>query len=81
MAPPRRGPHHAPELPQAVRAAQPLPSERPAIEHPTEVHLHLHGVSAEEVAAILNRQVYPQAAPAKVTSPEDDQHRLPAESG
>jgi hypothetical protein len=38
-----------------VRAAQPLPGPRPAIERPQEVHLHLHGVSAEDVAAIVER--------------------------
>jgi hypothetical protein len=27
-----------------------------AIERPTEVHLHLHGVSAEDIAAILARR-------------------------
>jgi hypothetical protein len=35
-----------------ARAAQPLP--QPAIERPGE--LHLHGVTAEDVAAILNLQ-------------------------
>ncbi len=28
----------------------------PAIGHPREVHLHLHGVSAEEIAAAIRRQ-------------------------
>ena len=32
------------------------PPPRPAIEHPREVHLHLHGVSAEDIAAILARR-------------------------
>lgn len=36
--------------------APPLPEPRPAIERPPEVHLHLHGVSAEDIAAILRRQ-------------------------
>jgi hypothetical protein len=40
----------APPAPPALRArAEP----RPAIERPAEVHLHFHGVSAEEVAAII----------------------------
>jgi hypothetical protein len=42
-------------LPQ--RAAQPLPPPpRPAIERPGELHLHLHGVTAEDVATILRHQ-------------------------
>jgi hypothetical protein len=32
-------------------AAGPLPKLRPAIERPAGVHLHLHGVSAEDAAA------------------------------
>jgi hypothetical protein len=40
--------------PGVARAAQPLPpQERRAIGPPREVHLHLHGVSAEDVAAAL----------------------------
>jgi hypothetical protein len=36
------------------RPVQALPGpERPAIGRPAEVHLHFHGVTAEEVAAIL----------------------------
>jgi hypothetical protein len=44
--------------PGAARAAQPLPPQerRPAIERLQEVHLHLHGVSAEDIAAILARR-------------------------
>jgi len=46
-----------------VRAAQPLPQERqapglpatPARELPGGLHLHFHGVSAEDVAAIVER--------------------------
>jgi hypothetical protein len=34
-----------------ARAAQPLPEPRPALERPQEVHLHLHGVLAEDVAS------------------------------
>jgi hypothetical protein len=38
----------------------PLRSEpRPAIEAPRQVHLHLHGVSAEDIAAILARNHFP----------------------
>jgi hypothetical protein len=36
-----------------VRAARPLLQPRPAIERPPDIHLHLHGVSAEDIAAIL----------------------------
>jgi len=42
-----------------TRAAQPLPQAPPAIERPHEVHLHLHGVSAEDIAAILAREAPP----------------------
>jgi hypothetical protein len=50
-----------------ARAAQPLPKAWPVHalpaesprELPTEVHFHLHGVSAEEIAAILRRQDQP----------------------
>jgi hypothetical protein len=54
-----------PPLPTKVaRAARPLPQARPARvlpaerqrELPAEVHLHLHGVSAEDVAAIIERR-------------------------
>jgi hypothetical protein len=38
-----------------ARAAQPLPPPRPVIEHPAEVHLHLHGISAADVAAIIEQ--------------------------
>ena len=42
-------------LPQ--RAAQPLPPPPgPPIECPGELHLHLHGITAEDVAAILRHQ-------------------------
>ena len=47
------------EVPAAhlpLRAAQPLPPSRHAIERPREVHLHLHGVSAAELAAIIRQQ-------------------------
>jgi hypothetical protein len=37
--------------PASVRAAQPLPEPRPAVERAPEVHLH--GITAEDVAAIL----------------------------
>jgi hypothetical protein len=40
-----------------ARAAQPLPQPpQPAIEHQQGVHLHLHGISAEDVAALLRSQ-------------------------
>ena len=42
--------------PVAQRPAQALPATRPAIERPQEVHLHLHGISAEEIAGIFDRQ-------------------------
>jgi hypothetical protein len=39
-----------------ARPSQALPSlQRPAIERPAEIHLHLHGVSADDIAAILRR--------------------------
>jgi hypothetical protein len=41
-----------PYAPRMARAAQPLPEPPPAIEQ----HVHFHGLSAEDVAAILNRQ-------------------------
>jgi hypothetical protein len=45
-------------LPRDVtRAARPLPGPRPAaIEAPREVHLHFHGVTAEDVAEIIAGQ-------------------------
>jgi hypothetical protein len=46
-----------------ARAAQPLRQPRLAIERAPEVHLYLHGVSAEDVAAII-RQQQPAAQPA-----------------
>jgi hypothetical protein len=46
-----------------TRAAQPLSAPRPAIERTPDIHLHLHGVSAEDVAAII-RQQQPAARPA-----------------
>jgi hypothetical protein len=36
-----------------ARAAQPLPAPRPAIERTPDIRLHLHGVSAEDIAAII----------------------------
>jgi hypothetical protein len=45
--------------PTAARAVQAPTGPRSAIERPQEVHLHLHGVSAEEIAAILRRQDQP----------------------
>jgi len=43
-----------PPLPSKLaRAAQPLPQPRPAIERAPKIHLRLHGITAEDVAAIL----------------------------
>jgi len=37
--------------------ARPLPApQRPAIGVPRELHLHLHGVSAAEIATVLARR-------------------------
>ena len=44
----------APPLPQARRTAE-LPAA-PQREPPGGLHLHFHGLNAEDVAAILNRQ-------------------------
>jgi hypothetical protein len=38
-----------------ARAAQPHPATRPAIEWAPDIYLHLHGVSAEDVAAIIRQ--------------------------
>jgi hypothetical protein len=46
-----------------TRAAQPLSAPRPTIERTPDIHLHLHGVSAEDVAAIIGEQ-QPAARPA-----------------
>jgi hypothetical protein len=43
--------------PTTARAVQAPTGPRPAIERPQEVHLHLHGVSAEDVAEILRRDL------------------------
>ncbi len=58
----RRGPRHVP-LPGAgprlhgvARAVQPLPNLRPDLERLTGIHLHLHGVSPADVAAIPARR-------------------------
>jgi hypothetical protein len=57
VPPPARGAVY--RLRGVARAAPPVPASRPAIEHPTEVHLHLHGVFAEDLAAILRNQDRP----------------------
>ena len=49
-----------PLSPRVARAAQPPPEPRPAIERPQEVHLHLHGVTPTDIAAILARENLPQ---------------------
>jgi len=36
-----------------VRAAQPLPAPRRAIEHGGQLHLHFHGVFPEDVVAAI----------------------------
>ena len=51
LAGPARGPGHA--RPHRARAARPLPPPRQAMERAPEVHLHFRGVTAEDVAAIL----------------------------
>ena len=42
-----------------ARAAPPLPQPRPALERPPGVHLHLHGITAEDLAAILRSEDSP----------------------
>ena len=43
--------------PVTRRAAEPIPApQRPAIRPAREVHLHFHGVTAEDIAAIVARQ-------------------------
>jgi hypothetical protein len=42
-----------------TRAAQPLPEPRPAIGRAPKVHLHLHGITPEDVAAILRARDQP----------------------
>ena len=39
-----------------ARAAPPLPKPRPAIERAPGVHLHPHGITAEDLAAILRSE-------------------------
>jgi hypothetical protein len=44
-------------LPPAARPTEsPLSPQPPAVEAPREVHLHLHGVSGKDLAAILAMQ-------------------------
>jgi hypothetical protein len=52
-----RGAAHTIALPPGVaRAARPLPpAQQRTIEHLGELHLHLHGITAEDVAAIIER--------------------------
>jgi hypothetical protein len=42
--------------PAPWRPAQALPEPRPAMGRPTEVHLHLHGVTPADIAAILDHR-------------------------
>ena len=44
-----------PLTPQVGAGAQPLPEPPRAIESGGDLHPHLHGISAEEVAAIIER--------------------------
>jgi hypothetical protein len=47
--------------PRCARAAQPLPPPQPrAIESGAQLHLHFHGVKAEDVAAIIQRSHHGQ---------------------
>jgi hypothetical protein len=69
VAPAGRGPRRPPGSRSGVLAPRSgaghstLPASRPAIEYPTEVHLHLHGVFAEDLAAILRSQDGPRGTP------------------
>jgi hypothetical protein len=47
----------SPPLHGVARAAQPLAETRVRIDQPAEIHLHLHGVSAEDAAAIVRRAI------------------------
>lgn len=50
----------APLAPRPARATRPLPEpQREALGQPGGLHLHLHGVSAEDVAAILRARGQP----------------------
>ena len=61
LVPRPRRVHHR-EAVTSRRGPAALPAaDRPAIERPSEIHLHLHGVSAEDVAAIIARQGIPGA--------------------
>jgi hypothetical protein len=42
-------------LHRTARAARPLLEPRPAIEAPRQVHIHLHGVTPEDVAELVRR--------------------------
>jgi hypothetical protein len=45
------------QAPKSVGAAQPLPEPPRAIEPGGQLHLHFHGVTAEDVAEILRREL------------------------
>ena len=45
--------------PSAARAAQPPPEPRAALERVPACHLHLHGMAAEGIAAILRKRQLP----------------------
>jgi hypothetical protein len=56
-----RGRHEAARVlyrvtPAPPRPSRALPEPRPAIEAPGQLHLHFHGVEAEDVAAIIQEQ-------------------------
>jgi hypothetical protein len=61
----RRGRQDAPRQVQRITPAPPRPSPlrsepRQAIEAPQQMHLHFHGASAEDVAAIIAQQALPE---------------------
>jgi hypothetical protein len=55
--------------PAPLRPSLPLSEPRPAIERPQEFHLHLHGVSAEDIAQALAQLPHPSTA-APVPAPD-----------
>ena len=56
-----RGPR---QVPRSPRRGPPSRSQRRSSDRaPTQLHLHLHGVSAEDIAAIVNRQTGPGRGP------------------
>jgi len=45
--------------PGVARAAQPLPEPQRGAIRQSAVHLHVHGISAEDLAAVLPRETLP----------------------